>query len=1024
MTNSVGARAYRRVFALLLFAAFTFGSCMPALAGTTGGISGTITGAASAPVSGAKVTAVSPSGRYVATTDAKGFFALAGVQPDTYAVVVAATGYDEFVVNGVTVFADQTSQVSQTLTRALRKIGNTTARSTASAYQPNVPQNTYNVGPAQIQTQLGKKNATSESQLIVSLPGATLDSSGYPVLRGGRENEEGFQFEGIDYTDAFTNQFVNTLALNNPGGFQLTPGAGDASSGNTGTGVINLLTKRGTYPGFGSIDLEVLARPYAHQVNTEYGFATPNGKFSNYTTFLGANTGSQFGEFGKDDTSIGTFFSRLYQTSRDIINNSVFKFGKDNNQSIQALYQNQDYEFRSNRGGIDNLAYKTSTADPYTNANYPVFIGLTKAQAQQLLLLYPGQTDVNGSVAYRAGSIQPNETIKLQYSISPNSSSYYTAKFYKVNATVKFDGPYGSVSTLGDYRFSDQGGLRTGFAVDGQRQLNDKHLVKVGGKFELLTPVFGYVNPVYGAYAIGPLNFGFQGDFLPGGYLAANGFPYGTQKIPAYWEATKTLRQDSSLYINDTFTPTSKLKFDIGLRMDRSNYRYPDPKVNPEYYLTGATALSNDVRSPSVLQPRMSFAYQLGRNDAIRGSYARTVEMPALGYTDYYVNRDYYQSLPYSKLAPSPGNTTGCGINSDQTCANYGEQLFWANQMGVSGIPIEPLKPETFTNFDFSYSHQFGGNVALRITPFYRRGYDAAVLYSTIKTDPITGAPVTNPVTGAFLFNPSVSSNLGINRTTGVEFYLTKDNPGTGLSGTVSATYINEFSNVIPLSASEDFFPTIPAASALAGKVYRVGFLSPFQIASGLSYKFKSGFRVNPILSYNIGYPINTGKNVAVLLGSSPFSVPNTNVTSSFGASSANAYVDPNNPGSVFSPNIAATRGTPESNDPGGILSARRLSASMTLEFSPPRANSKGPTYGLLIGNLFNQLYGQPSLNSRWQPVATGIGGPQTGKSSSVILYPGLGFANYTTERFGQQPYIISPNNTPRTYRFYYQYAL
>ncbi|MBV9438986.1 MAG: hypothetical protein JOZ24_03230, partial [Candidatus Eremiobacteraeota bacterium] len=376
---------------------------------------------------------------------------------------------------------------------------------------------------------------------------------------------------------------------------------------------------------------------------------------------------------------------------------------------------------------------------------------------------------------------------------------------------------------------------------------------------------------------------------------------------------------------------------------------------------------------------------------------------------------------PYSQLAPSRPNS--CGITATAPCANYGEQLYWAVQNAINGVPIQPLLPETFSNYDFSYSHQFPANVAVRVTPFYRRGYNAAVAYATVKTD-ANGNPLTNPITGAYLFNPSVSSNIGLNRTTGVELYATKDNPGVGLSGTFSATYINEFSNVIPLSGNEDFFPTIPAASALLGKVYRVGFLSPFSAATGISYRAKSGWRFNPVMTYNVGYPINVGRNVAFLVGSTPFSVPNTNVTSFFGAGSANAYVDPNNPGTFFKPNVAATRGTPETNDPGGILSHPRFGASMTIEFSPVNGGAKGPTYGLLISNIFNQLYGQPSLNGRWQPVATGIAGPQTGKTSSVFLYPNLGFANYGVERFGQQPYIMTETATPRTFRFYYQYQL
>ena len=298
-------RALQRVLALVLFVAFALGGAGTAYAGTTGNISGTITAATGAPVVGAKITAAAPSGRYTATTDAKGFFSIAGVVPDTYTVSIAATGYESLAINGVTVFQDQDSPINQRLNKQLQQIGRTTTRSQSSAYQPSVPQDTYNVSAAGIQTQLGKRNNVSESALLVSLPGASLDSSGYPVLRGGRENEEGFQFEGIDYTDAFTSQFVNSLSLNNPGQFQLNPGAGDASSGNSGTGVMNLLTKRGTRPAFGSVDVEALGYPFTHQTALEYGWATPNGRISNYTTFTGRNQNRIYGSFNTNATDNG-----------------------------------------------------------------------------------------------------------------------------------------------------------------------------------------------------------------------------------------------------------------------------------------------------------------------------------------------------------------------------------------------------------------------------------------------------------------------------------------------------------------------------------------------------------------------------------------------------------------------------------------------------------------------------------------------------------------------------------------------
>ncbi len=65
----------------------------PALAGTTGALSGVVTSDGK-PVAGVKITATSPSGIAVATTDASGHFTFASLAPDDYTLVAEKNGYD------------------------------------------------------------------------------------------------------------------------------------------------------------------------------------------------------------------------------------------------------------------------------------------------------------------------------------------------------------------------------------------------------------------------------------------------------------------------------------------------------------------------------------------------------------------------------------------------------------------------------------------------------------------------------------------------------------------------------------------------------------------------------------------------------------------------------------------------------------------------------------------------------------------------------------------------------------------
>ena len=1061
------SQSLRGIGSMALVLAFLLNCISLANAGTTGVLSGTVKEPNGTPVANVVVTAVAISGRYSTTTNAAGFYAITGVPSDSYSVSFTKSGYEAFTANNVNVFADQTLTENATLARSLQVIGRVTARSAGGAYQPTQTQDTYTVTANQIQTVLGKPAATNEVQLLTSLPGASLDSSGYPVLRGGRENEEGFQFEGIDYTDAFTSQFVNALSL--PAGgvqsLQLTPGAGDASIGNAGTGTINLISKRGAYPAFGQIDLEATAPQFGHQLNMDYGFASPNGRFSDYINFTGQRNSRRAG-YGASAASIGTYFGRTYSFGNEVTNNMVYKFGHNNNQQFQFFYDNSQYLLYQNNGGIDTLCFKT--CDPLFLATAGPPLGLSDGQIQSVIPLVGDQQSVVQRLNRRSAYHEPNETIKLQYSNNINSSTFFTIRGYSVNSTTTFDWPYISNSPFANSFVLDQGGVRHGIAADLTKQLSEKHLIQAGGKYEFLHPVYDQPDNIYGFYALSLFGSGAEVyDFLPNdancpnvlsdgvttncGYLASQGIAPGT-RLPDSIEQSVTNRQDFAGYIQDTWSPNSRLKVTAGLRMDAANYRLPAPVVDPKtctfLYLpskafTPNTNLTdpcpqvtfdvgNDKIRPRILEPRLALAYQMGPKDSVRFSYGRSVEFPPLGFVDLngarsdnfyapYINIPSYNSVSGVAFDPTNPNATAatyCGVLGNQVCKNYAEQLRWENQNAIFGVPIQPVKPETFNNFDFSYSHQFKNNVGVKVTPFYRRGYDATALVATARLDKSGNAIL--DANGAPVLNPPVATNLGINRTTGVEFLLTKE-AEYGFSGQVSATYINELSNVIPTSASEDFFPSIPPESLALGNVYRVGFLSPFQANVSAQYRTRSGFRINPIVTFDVGYPIGSGLITAYSVNGKPYNLPNTNVTipgALGGSTSATRYVDPQNPGSVFAPNIAATRGFAEANSAGGKLSGPESYTSLTLEYTPPRATRS--TFGVLIGNLFGQLYSGPGLNTRYQPLATGISGPLSGQNKNSVLFPQLGFANFGANRRGQQAFLDTPNNTGTSYRFYY----
>jgi hypothetical protein len=72
-----------------------------------------------------RVVAVSPSNRYTSSTDAKGFYSIVGVVPDTYSITFSASGYIGETVNGVTVNPTMTATVDETLRPQPGTIGRT-----------------------------------------------------------------------------------------------------------------------------------------------------------------------------------------------------------------------------------------------------------------------------------------------------------------------------------------------------------------------------------------------------------------------------------------------------------------------------------------------------------------------------------------------------------------------------------------------------------------------------------------------------------------------------------------------------------------------------------------------------------------------------------------------------------------------------------------------------------------------------------------------------------------------------------
>jgi len=1048
-----------RILAAALVAAVGIASApLPAYAigGTTGNINGVVLDDKSKlPIAGVTVSATSPIQNSRATTDARGFFSLTGLPVDTYTISFQFAGYEAQSITGVTLQGDQTVTVDGRLTKSLSTIGRVTARSASSAFQPTQTTDSYQVTGRQLTTALGKSFGISQSQVQSSVPGLQQTVYGSSSIRGSTRTEIAYQYEGVNYTEPLTNQFSNSLGLNGIQSLQVNPGAGDASQGNAGAGAVNLVSKRGSRPAFGTLDLEAVNYPFSHQLGFDYGFATPNGRISNYTAFLGSDQYRTYGLNGQPAVLQGTFFgSADYVITRDLINNFVLKTGKNSQNSVQLFYQTRYSDFQYNHGGIEGLNYKTG--DPNIaaqNSTTSFFPGLGAAARlgdfQSEVGLLPGQSAAVQPLVDRGLGHQPVDFMKLEYDQNPDGKTFWANRLYRIVSASTFLRPYFSQSAQSSSINRGQGGYRTGLTGDLARQFNERNLVSLSYVYETLGPVYDQQSNLTAYRSLNPaLNTtgGYElPDFLPAGspcptadangvalanagagnggcgYISRYAALFGgkTPRIPNVLFTNGGATQQYGFGLRDQLTVNPKLKLDLGFRVDGSSYQLLN-KQNTNFTFT------KDVEHPVVLQPRLAASFQIDRNDAVRFSYGRSVEFVPAGIinTPVQVPAAFY-GIP-SRDSRTGLPATYCGALSKTVCSNYGQQLH-DEYVAFTSPEAFAVKPSTYNNYDFSISHQFANNIGVKLTPFYKRGYDVNIFGQTVLgTDPVTNLPQ---------FGPSVLTNLGIDKSTGVEFLLTKD-ALYGLSGFLDITYVNRLQNIPPgyLNQTEDFYPSAPPQSLALGSLFRAGYLSPLTSRLGLTYRSHNGFKINPIISYDKGFPIGAGNLTSAYVNGVPAVVPNANisipgfgpVSNSGSASGVSQYVDPTNPGTVSAPKIAATRGTPETALAGGFLSKARFNTDMSLEYSAPGSRS---TIGVYVSNLFNQIYAEPVLNARYQPVATGVAGPQTGQISTVgslgvVPAANLGFANYGPERFGQSAYNLTPSNQPVAFRFYYQLSL
>jgi hypothetical protein len=306
----------RHVLVAVLLAVAVLAQETWALAGTTGGLNGTVTDAKSgAPIANAKVTVSSPSETSSTKTDASGHFVFLSLAPDTYSVSAEKGDYQAVSQAGVTVFADSTQTVALQLV-SIKTIITLTSKATSNLVKSGTTADVYSVNAStqdKISALGGGGSLNSAYAAVASVPGAfvPLNQTGYfqtVHIRGGDYDQVGYELDGVPVNRSFDNYPSGALSSLGMQELQVYTGAAPSNSEGQGlAGYINQVIKTGTYPGFGLADLGIGSPAFYHKAAVEVGGATPNRLFSYYIgiggydqdfRYVDQSNGSASGEYG------------------------------------------------------------------------------------------------------------------------------------------------------------------------------------------------------------------------------------------------------------------------------------------------------------------------------------------------------------------------------------------------------------------------------------------------------------------------------------------------------------------------------------------------------------------------------------------------------------------------------------------------------------------------------------------------------------------------------------------------------
>lgn len=819
----------------------------PASAGTTGSISGTVRDSATKlPLANVVVAVASPSGSARATTDANGFYVISGLSPDTYVESFTLAGYGPEETTALSVFQDQTLSSDATLSRELRQIGSVRSRAASNLLQPNQTADVYDVSAKQLDAAKGGDNVHKTLyNYLQTVPGVTsAGANGQPRIRGGLATDTGFLYDDILINDRLTgffstnNGYFQTTTISSVGvnSVQVYTGGYDARFGNAAQGIVNSVVKRGTYPSFGLISIAAQSPTYGHFVQTEFGTASRDNRYSAYIAFDGSNQDNAFGD-GSYSFPLATAKGGNGpgpNRTVDLVGN--FHYKPSDRDDIQFLVQNGVGLFNGDYllAGGRPLGFKACSG--YAAANFVVTRPGVSSSGKPCV-------DTSGALSNAQGNSSATNPIAtgLQYAaLDPNASllTYHYSGIGKIQWNHAFSDKLGGYVRLAEnfnqYIFNQP-----------LADPNFANLIRPGDV------ALGGGNDPYGG------GRSFQGDRRSQVYTASGELTYTPNATSSYYGGV-SLERDNNL----------QAYYDLSGGLSNPGSAFDINGVFPNLY----TVVNFPVTLPSLYAGTIQHLGHLTFEPSLRYDQ-ETYGVPASiggGYIARSVSPRVAATFAFTPSLVARGSYT---VTTEFVPATYvyNGSVDGTQGSGQTRNPYAPgaaVAPSIDHNVDFSIERSFDAKTSLRISPYYHKSTNRLAVFRNPVVGP-DGQIVLNPDGSVKFGNASFAKNGGITQDFGIEFGLNHTEPRNGLSYYLSGTYQNYWSSSTTLTAAA-ISPVSASKFLLDRSVYRVSGNAPVSLTLTADYR-SNDFHVQPFLLYQCCAYYNT-------TGSGTTAVPDSRV--------------------------------------------------------------------------------------------------------------------------------------------------